>query len=124
MLLSSIEGSPSLEVVNLVLQKRAKGEKVISLAIGDPEANTPREIEDAAFSSMTSGQVHYVPASGTLGVRRAIREKVRRRNGINADINETIFITTKLAVYASLFAVTEMGYEALFPIRAISTPSR
>ena len=49
MLLSSIEGSPSLEVVNLVLQKRAKGEKVISLAIGDPEANTPREIEDALF---------------------------------------------------------------------------
>ena len=72
---------------------------------------------------MTSGQVHYVPASGTLGVRRAIREKVRRRNGINADINETIFITTKLAVYASLFAVTEMGYSlhsrsGLFLLRA------
>ena len=115
MFLSSIEGSPSLEVVNLVLQKRAKGENVISLAIGDPESNTPREIEDAAFSSMTSGQVHYVPAFGTPGVRRAIRDKVWRRNGINAEIDETIFITTKLAVYTALFAVSEMGYEALIP---------
>jgi len=115
MFLSKIEGSPSLEVVNLVLQKRAKGEKVISLAIGDPEANTPREMEEAAFSSMTSGQVHYVPAYGTPGVRRAIRDKVRRRNGIHAETEETIFITTKLAVYAALFAISEVGYEALIP---------
>ena len=58
MFLSNIEGSPSLEVVNLVLQKRSIGEKVISLAIGDPEEDTPREIADFAFSAMTSGEVH------------------------------------------------------------------
>jgi len=115
MFLSNIEGSPSLEVVNLVLQKRARGERVISLAIGDPEAKTPEEIENAAFSAMTSGQTHYVPASGTPGVRRAIRDKVKRRNGINAGTSETLFITTKMAVYAGLFSISELGYEALIP---------
>lgn len=115
MLLSGIEGSPSLEVVNLVLQKRAKGEKVISLAIGDPEANTPSEIVEAAYASMRSGDVHYVPSPGTPGVRRAISEKVRRKNGINAAPSETIFLTTKLAVYAALFAVLELGDEVLVP---------
>ena len=113
--LSSIEGSPSLDVVNLVLQKRARGEKVISLAIGDPESNTPPEIVDAAYSAMQSGDVHYIPASGLPGVRRAISEKVRRKNGISADPSETVFLTTKLAVYATLFAVSEPGYEVLVP---------
>lgn len=115
MFLSNVEGSPSLEVVNLVLQKRAKGEKVISLAIGDPSSNTPPEIVDAAYTAMQSGQVHYVPSGGTPGVRRAISEKVRRRNGISAEPGETIFLTTKFAAYASLFSISELGYEALKP---------
>jgi len=115
MFLSNVEGSPSLEVVNLVLQKRSRGEKVISLAIGDPSSNTSQEIIDAANVAMKSGNVHYVPSAGTPGVRRAISEKVRRKNGIIADPSETIFLTTKFAVYASLFAISELGYEALTP---------
>jgi aspartate/methionine/tyrosine aminotransferase len=115
MFLSAIEGSPSLEVVNLVLQKRAKGERVVSLAIGDPESDTPSEIVEVAYEAMKSGDVHYVPSQGTPGVRRAISEKVRRRNGISATPAETIFLTTKLAVYASLFAISEAGNEILVP---------
>jgi aspartate aminotransferase len=115
MLLSEIEGSPSLEVVSLVLQKRAKGEDVISLAIGDPESATPSEIVEAAYSAMKAGDVHYVPSFGTPGVRRAISRKVGRKNGITATPEETIFLPTKHAVYASLFAISELGYEALTP---------
>src|SRR5580704_9817695 len=99
--LSKLEGSPSLEVVNLVLDKISKGEKVLSLAIGDPSSDTPREIIEAANKSMLSGQVHYVPSSGTREVREAIRNKVRRSNGIRAEIDETLFLTTKLSVYVS-----------------------
>ena len=88
---------------------------MISLAIGDPASNTPSEIEDSAYASMRSGQVHYVPSYGTREVREAICRKVKRKNGIKAELGETIFLTTKLAVYASLFAVTEPGYEALVP---------
>ncbi len=88
---------------------------MISLAIGDPASNTPAEIVEAAFSAMKSGQVHYVPSYGTPEVRHAISKKVHRRNGITAEPEETIFLTTKLAVYASLFAISELSYEALVP---------
>jgi aspartate aminotransferase len=115
MYLSRIEGSPSLEVVNMVLQKRSRGEKVVSLAIGDPSSDTPQDIVDVAYTAMKQGEVHYVPSYGTPGVRRAISEKVRRKNGINAQPAETIFLTTKFAVFASLFAIGEPGYEALVP---------
>jgi aspartate aminotransferase len=113
--LSRIEGSPSLEVVNLVLDKLSRGEKVLSLAIGDPSSDTPREIVDAAYSSMLAGDVHYVPGYGTREVREAIRRKVLRSNAIRASMDDTIFLTTKLSVYVSLLSIAEPGYEVLVP---------
>ena len=113
--LSKIEGSPSLEVVNLVLDKLSKGEKVLSLAIGDPSSDTPREIIEAAHQSMISGDVHYVPSYGTKQVREAIQKKVERSNGIRASLDQTIFVTTKLSVYASLLAIAEPNFEVLIP---------
>jgi aspartate aminotransferase len=115
MYLDEIEGSPTLELVNLVLQKQAKGEKILSLAIGEPSFDTPKEIVEAAYNSMLNGKTHYTSSYGIPEVREAIRKKVLRRNGINAEVDNTIFVTTKLAVYASLQAVSQEPYEALIP---------
>ena len=115
MFLDDIEGSPSLEMVNLVLQKIAKGEKVVSLAIGEPSFNTPGEIIEVANESMRAGNVHYVSSYGIPEVREAIRRKVAKKNGIRAEINNTIFCTTKFSVYASLVAASNKAYDALLP---------
>ncbi len=115
MFLTNIQGSPSLELVYLVLDKKARGEEVVSLAIGDPSFNTPKEIVDVACQAMRAGDVHYVGSYGTLEVREAIKNKVRRKNGINAELENCIFLTTKLAVYASLMSVSETPFDALIP---------
>ncbi len=115
MLLDKLEDSPSLEMVNLVLEKKTKGEDVISLAPGDPSFDTPREIVEVAYRSMLEGGTHYVHSYGTMDVRNAIVEKARRKNGIGAKLENAIFITTKMAVYASLASVSNRAYEALVP---------
>jgi aspartate/methionine/tyrosine aminotransferase len=113
--LAKIEGSPSLEVVNLVLEKKSRGEKVISLAIGDPSFETPKEIVEIAHQSMTSGDVHYISSYGTLDVREAIMSKVRRKNAIKAQLENCLFITTRFSIYAALVAVSENAFDALTP---------
>jgi aspartate aminotransferase len=113
--LDKVAGSPTLEMVNLVLQKQAAGERIVSLAIGEPSFQTPREIMDVAYESMKAGDVHYTSSYGTAEVRDAISRKVRRKNGINADTGNAIFITTKFAVYASLMAVVKAKCEVLIP---------
>jgi aspartate aminotransferase len=113
--LSKIEASPSLELVYLVLDKKAKGEKVVSLAVGDPSFQTPKEIIEAAHQSMLEGDVHYVSSYGIMDVRRAIQNKVRRKNSINAEIENCVFITTKFSVYASLVSISETPFDALIP---------
>jgi aspartate/methionine/tyrosine aminotransferase len=115
MFLEEVENSPSLEMVNLVLAKIAKGEKVVSLAIGEPSFDTPTEIVDVACQAMRSGDIHYTSSYGTMEVREAIKRKVARKNGIRADIPEIIFCTTKLSVYAALAAASNKAYDALLP---------
>jgi len=115
MFLDLVENSPSLEMVNLVLQKVAKGEKVVSLAIGEPSFNTPTEIVEVACQSMQSGYVHYTSSYGTMEIREAIKRKVAKKNGIRAEIPNTIFCTTKYSVYAALMALSNKPFDALLP---------
>src|SRR5579863_636624 len=115
MFLQEVTESPSLEMINLVLKKMSMGEDVISLAIGEPSFDTPREIIEAASRSMLAGETHYVSSYGIPDVRKAIMAKVRKKNGIKAEIENTIFSTTKLAIYASLLSISDRRYEALVP---------
>jgi len=115
MFLEEVENSPSLEMVNLVLAKVAKGEKVVSLAIGEPSFNTPTEIVEVACEAMRSGDVHYTSSYGTMEVREAIKRKTAKKNGIHAEIPNTIFCTTKYSVYAALAAASNKAYDALLP---------
>jgi len=115
MFISDLAGSPSLEMVNLVLQKIARGEKVISLAIGEPVYNTPSEIIEVAYESMKSGDTHYTSSYGTQEVREAIVEKVKRKNKINASLENSIFITSKQSIYSTLMAIAGKRKKVLLP---------
>lgn len=115
MFLDRVKDLLAYETFNLVAQKRARGETVHSLAIGEPSFDTPAEIVRVAHQAMKRGETHYGPSYGTDEVRSAVAEKVRKRNRIKADIENTIFVTTKFAVYASLCSVARAGYEALVP---------
>ncbi|MCL6003118.1 MAG: pyridoxal phosphate-dependent aminotransferase [Thermoplasmatales archaeon] len=115
MFISELEGSPSLEIVNLVLQKLARGEKVTSLAIGEPMYKTPKEIMDVAYKSMLDGDTHYTSSYGTQEVREAIVEKVNRKNKIKANTENTVFITAKQSVHAAMMAVAGKRSKILLP---------
>jgi len=113
--LDRVANSPTLKMVNLVLQKQAAGERIVSLAIGEPSFQTPREIIDVAYESMKAGDVHYTSSYGTAEVREAISRKVQKKNHIRAEPINTIFLTTKFAVYAALMAVVKGSCEVLIP---------
>ena len=55
---------------------------VISLGVGEPDFDTPREIVEAGVESLREGRTHYTSNFGTLELRRALsrlpRVSVRR----------------------------------------------
>lgn len=115
MYVSELEGSPSLEVVNIVLDKVARGEKLISLAIGEPMYNTPDEIVEFAHSEMLKGSTHYTSSFGTAEVRNAIVQKVGKKNSISAELQNSMFITSKQGIYAAFMAIAGKENEILLP---------
>ena len=115
MYISDLEGSPSLEVVNLVLQKLSRGEKITSLAIGEPLYKTPDKIMEIAYESMRNGDTHYTSSYGIPEVREAIVDKVRHKNGIKASVDNTIFITSKQSIFATFMALAGKRSRILLP---------
>jgi aspartate aminotransferase len=113
--LREIGDSVSYSIFGRVSEMASRGMKVYPLAIGEPSFSTPKAIVAKAYESMQSGQTHYVSSYGTPEVREAIRDKVRRKNGINVDLVNTMFISTKLAVYASIIATTDGSGQVLIP---------
>ncbi|MFW6372915.1 MAG: pyridoxal phosphate-dependent aminotransferase [Thermodesulfobacteriota bacterium] len=65
---------------------------VVNLGIGQPDFDTPVHIRDAAKQALDQGFTRYPPAKGFRDLRDAIAEKLRAKNGIEADPASEIFV--------------------------------
>lgn len=92
------------------------GEKVIHFEIGRPDFDTPEYIKKAAIESLNAGNVFYTSNFGTMELRQAIADKLKRENGIDYKATE-ILVTAGLseAVFAVLATILEEGDELLVP---------
>ena len=59
------------------------GQRVISLAQGEPDFPTPPDAIEAAHRAALAGDTKYPPAAGNRRLRQAIQAKFRRENGLD-----------------------------------------
>ncbi|MFO7584551.1 MAG: pyridoxal phosphate-dependent aminotransferase [Anaerolineales bacterium] len=71
-LASAIVESPTLALNEEARLLRERGEPIIHLGIGEPKNKTPLAAILASASKLTSGEVKYTPADGTLALKKAI----------------------------------------------------
>ncbi|MCU4351278.1 pyridoxal phosphate-dependent aminotransferase [Acinetobacter ursingii] len=88
--LQMIKPSPSIAANDLVNKLRAEGKDIINFTIGEPDFDTPEHIMQAAIEAMRKGDTHYTNAAGTVAVRQAISEKLKRDNQLDYSINEIV----------------------------------
>jgi len=75
-----------VEISRKIAEKRAKGEEVISLAIGDPDMPTPPHIVDRLCrAARDSANHHYPETEGLPELRQAIAEWYQGRFGVTLD---------------------------------------
>lgn len=92
------------------------GETVLHFEIGRPDFDTPEYIKKAAIESLNEGNVFYTSNFGTMELRQAIADKLRRENGLDYKATD-ILVTAGLAeaVFAVLAVILEEGDELLVP---------
>jgi aminotransferase len=88
---------------------------VISLGVGEPDFDTPREIVEAGVESLRSGRTHYTSNFGTIELRRALAAHLERRYGVRYDPVTEILITigASEAVDLALRATCDPGDEVI-----------
>lgn len=75
-----------VEIIKKVAEKRAKGEEVISFAIGDPDIPTPSHVIDALCQAAQEPANHRYPESAGLPeLKQAIAEWYQKRFEVTLD---------------------------------------
>jgi aspartate/methionine/tyrosine aminotransferase len=112
--LDEVGFSDIVQIRNKVMELRAEGVDVHALHGGEPFFETPPEIKYAAIQAMAENQTHYAPSSGVLPLRKALVEKLARKNGINVSTDEVIAtVGGSQGLYAAFQSVLDAGDDAL-----------
>ena len=67
---------------------------VISLGVGEPDYDTPKDICDQAIKAVQDGKTHYTANRGLLALRQAICHYYKERYGVEYDANKNVIVTT------------------------------
>jgi len=101
--------------IRRMLELSAGMKNVIHLEQGEPDFKTPEHIVEAATNAAEKGFTHYTEVDGTLELRQAIAEKLEKDNGIDADPQTEITVTSgsQEAMLIAALGFLNPGDEAL-----------
>lgn len=86
----NISPSLTLAITAKVKEMRKNGIDVIGFGAGEPDFNTPKNIQLAAIKAMEEGYTKYTAASGIIELKKAIANKFKRDNNLTYDVSQII----------------------------------
>ena len=114
--MQAVKPSPTLAVAAKAEQMRAKGLDIIGLGTGEPDFDTPEHIKNAAIAAIEAGFTKYTPVDGIVALKEAVRDKFKRDNGLDYQLNQILVsVGGKQSIYNLCQAFIEEGDEVLIP---------
>lgn len=111
-----VKPSPTLAVAAKAAQLQAEGHDVIGLGTGEPDFDTPNHIKQAAIAAINAGFTKYTAVDGIPELKQAIRDKFKRDNGLDYQLNQILVsVGGKQSIYNLCQAFIEEGDEVLIP---------
>lgn len=112
--LSGINPSLTLAISAKAKELKANGVDVVSFGAGEPDFNTPQNIQEAAIKAMQEGKIKYTPASGLLELKKAICSKLAKDNNLSFEPKNIVVSNgAKQCLYNGLCAVLNEGDEVI-----------
>ncbi len=114
--LDRISPSQTIAISTKARALKAQGRDVISLAAGEPDFDTPRNVKDAAIRAIEGGDTKYTDVAGTAALRQAVAAKFKRDSGLEYAPEEIIISTGgKQVIFNAMVATMNAGDEAIIP---------
>ncbi len=114
--LARIKPSPTIAVSQKARELKAAGRDIIALGAGEPDFDTPRNIQEAAIAAIRGGDTRYTNVDGTPRLKAAIAAKFKRENGLDYEPGQiTVGTGGKQVLYNALMVTVNPGDEVLIP---------
>jgi len=114
--LSSIRPSATLAVNAKAAELKAKGQNIVSLAIGEPDFPTPAHICKAAQKAIDEGFTRYTAVSGIPELRRAVGTYYKRSYGVEPPVGSVLISNGgKHSLFNYFMALLNPGDEVIIP---------
>ncbi len=113
---NKIHVSPTMQVAAEAKRMKAEGIDVIDLSVGEPDFPTPHNIKEAAKKAIDENQTRYTINVGTVELRKAIIQKLKRENHLDYNLHEVIASNgAKQCVFNAILATINDGDEVIIP---------
>ncbi|AVP53754.1 aminotransferase [Clostridium tetani] len=109
-----ISPSVTLAITAKANEMKKDGIDVVGFGAGEPDFNTPENIQNAAIKAMREGYTKYTPVSGVVELKDAIVNKFKKENNLIYKSSQIIVSTGAKQCIANLFmAILNPGDEVL-----------
>lgn len=111
--------SPSLTLAITAKAKKLKSEGVdiVSFGAGEPDYDTPSNIQEAGIAAIKSGLTRYTAVSGINELKEAIVEKFQSDNNLKYETSQIVVSTGAKQSLANAFqAILNPGDEVIIPV--------
>ena len=113
----AIEESITIAATARADAMQRQGIDVISLSAGEPDFDTPDNIQEAAVRAIKEGRTRYTrPATGIIELKEAICDKLQRDNDLTYDPSRIVVgCGSKQTIFDAVIALINDGDEAIIP---------
>lgn len=116
-LLDRISLGKIVQIRERILKAQAAGKKVYRFESGDPDFSLSPDVLDALCQAAKAGKTHYIPNNGIPELKKALFEKITKKNRIPIPSADNIFVTNGAmhALYISFACLLAEGDEVIVP---------
>lgn len=111
-----VKPSATLAVTAKANELKSKGIQIVPMGSGEPDFDTPINIQKAAIQAINNGETRYTAVDGTPVLKQAIIDKFKRENNLDYTATEVMVSSGGKQVFYNLCqAVLDEGDEVIIP---------
>ena len=108
------EGSQAWDLHFDAVKRKAAGEPITVLSVGDPDFESPAPIVEAAIQSLRAGHTHYAPILGIPRLRQAIAKRFSQSSAMPVTADQVAVLAGgQCALFSAALCLLEHGDEVI-----------
>ena len=113
---SEVKPSSTLAITAKAKALKAQGVDLVGFGAGEPDFNTPDNINDVACEAIRNGFTKYTPASGIEDLKKAVSEKFKTFNKVDYGVDQIVISNGGKHSLTNIFtAIINEGDEVVIP---------